>query len=193
MKKTKCYLTHFLLCLGFLTPTGMHAQQVGVKNNVLWDAFGSLSLGAEVAVKPRATVELYGGFRPWKRTATSTHKSWALQGQYRFWTCQKFNGFFWGPYVQAGEYNISNARMPFNLFKGLRTSRYEGWLLGAGLGCGYDFALAKHWNAGADIGFGYTYLNYKKFDCGTCGNLREKSTYNYWGPSKASITVTYLF
>ena len=160
---------------------------------ILFDLAGDLSMGMEFALKPRTTVEVYGTIRPWKETESGVNKHWAMQAQYRLWTCQKFNGFYWGPYLHAGEYNISNASLPFGLLKGLKSHRYEGWMIGGGIGCGYQYAVSKHWNVGAELGLGYTYFRSKKFDCGVCSTFHGYDNYNYWLFTKGSVYISYIF
>lgn len=182
----------FLIC-ALLSCASLKAQNVALHNNVLFDITKSISLGTEIALSPRSTLELYGSIRPWKEKTNEINKHWLAQMQYRFYTCQKYNGFYWGPYVHGGEFNMENANLPFGLLKGLDDSRYEGWFIGGGLGIGYEFVLAKHFNLGLEIGAGYTYLDYKQFECGTCGNLSKKDTYNYWGISKLGVNLIYIF
>lgn len=179
----------FVLCGGI----NVNAQRMAIHNNLLFDLAGDLSLGVEFALKPRTTVEVYGIVRPWKESASSVNKHWAVQTQYRLWTCQKFNGFYWGPYLHAGEYNISNASLPFSLFKGLKSHRYEGWMIGGGLGCGYQYAVSTHWNVGAELGLGYTFFRRRKFDCGVCSAYHGYDNYNYWLFTKGSVYISYIF
>jgi len=183
----------FALVLFLLISLTGNAQDFALHNNVAFDVMGDLSLGTEIALKPRTTVELYGALRPWQSSGDKRNEHWLVQGQYRFYTCQKYNGFYWGPYMHAGEFNMADASLPFGLLKGLKTSRYEGWLMGGGLGIGYEYILSKHWNVGAEIGAGYTYIHYKKFDCGVCGSLDKKSDYHYVGISKFGLNLIYLF
>lgn len=103
------------------------------------------------------------------------------------------NGFFFGPYVHGGEFNLGGQSLVFGLLKGLKQKRYEGWLLGGGIGIGYEYALAKHWNIGAEIGAGYTYINYKKTDCEECGTSYGNDDYHYIGISKLGLTISYVF
>lgn len=179
----------FMLCCGL----NANSQQMAIHNNLLFDLSGDLSMGMEFALKPRTTVEVYGTIRPWKESESSVNKHWAVQAQYRLWTCQKFNGFYWGPYMHAGEYNLSNASLPFGLLKGLKSHRYEGWMIGGGIGCGYQYAVSTHWNIGAELGLGYTYFRSKKFNCGTCSTYYGYDNYNYWLFSKGSVYISYIF
>ena len=141
-----------IISLLFLGCHFSYAQNIAINNNVLLDVIGSLSAGVEMPCTGKTSLEVYGSIRPWKRGERSVHKHWLTQAQYRIWPCQVMNGFFFGPYVHAGEFNIGNQNFPFGLLKGLKPHRYEGWLAGGGIGAGYEYALAKHWNLGAEAG-----------------------------------------
>jgi len=177
----------------FVGNASVRAQHIGINNNVVFDLAGALSAGVEVPISKSMSIETYGSIRPWKRSERSVHKHWLVQSQFRLWPCQVMNGFFYGPYVHAGEFNIGNRDFCLGLLNGLKPNRYEGWLLGGGIGCGYEYALAKHWNIGAEIGVGYTYIKYKKYNCEVCGALKDKGNYNYVGVSRAGLSLTYIF
>lgn len=119
---------------------------------MLFDVAGALSAGVEIPTPHYTSIDLYGSIRPWKRGDESVHKHWLAQAQYRIWPCQVMNGFFYGPYVHGGEFNLGNHELCLGLLKGLKPDRYEGWLIGGGIGAGYEYALAKHWNIGAEAG-----------------------------------------
>lgn len=180
----------FLLVGGGLT---VHAQHLAINNNLLFDAMGALSAGVEIPYRKNTSLEFYGSVRPWKRGEQSVHKHWLAQAQYRIWPCQVMNGVFWGPYVHGGQFNIGNKDLFLGLLNGLKPNRYEGWLVGGGIGAGYEYALEKHWNIGAEIGIGYTYIDYKKYDCEVCGPLREEGNYHYFGFSKLGLSIIYVF
>ena len=182
-------LSLFLFVLG----TKTKAQHIGIENNVLFDAAGALSAGMEIPFSKASSLEVYASIRPWKRGDISVHKHWLVQSQYRLWPCQVMNGFFYGPYVHAGEFNLGNQDVCLGLLKGLKPDRYEGCLAGGGLGIGYEYAIAKHWNIGAEIGAGYTYIKYKRFGCEVCGRVKDDATYHYWGLSRLGVSVTYVF
>lgn len=154
---------------------------------------GALSAGVEIPYHKKTSFELYASIRPWKRGEESVHKHWMAQAQYRIWNCQLMNGFFWGPYAHGAQFNIANKDLFFGILNGLKPNRYEGWLLGGGIGVGYEYALEKHWNIGAEIGVGYTYIKYKKYDCEVCGALREDGNYNYIGVSRLGLSIIYVF
>lgn len=186
-------LSIVLLLFLFIGNLSTYAQHVAISNNVFADAAGLLSAGIEIPCSKKTSVEIYGGIRPWKRKEESVFKSWFVQTQYRFWPCQLMNGFFWGPYAHAGQYNIGNHDLIFGIHVGQKSYRYEGWFAGAGIGVGYELALAKHWNLGAEVGAGYTYINYKKYNCAICGSQKDKGGCNYIGISKLALSLIYIF
>ena len=181
-----------VLCLLSATPP-MFAQHIAIHNNVLFDLMGSLSAGIAIPCSKATSIEAYGSVRPWKRGDEDVHKHWLAQTQFRIWPCQLMNGLYFGPYVHGGEFNLGNESLVFSLLKGLKPNRYEGWLLGGGIGVGYEYALARHWNIGAEVGVGYTYINYKKYDCKVCGTLKDKGDYHYVGVSKLGLNIIYVF
>ena len=169
------------------------AQHIAINHNVFFDAAGALSAGIEIPFSKKTSIEAYGSIRPWKRQAESVHKHWLLQAQYRIWPCQVMNGFFYGPYLHGGEFNLGNHELFFGLLNGLKPNRYEGWLIGGGMGVGYEYALAKHWNIGAEVGVGYTYIKYRKYDCEICGRMKDNNSYHYFGISRLAISLIYVF
>lgn len=189
-KKTIVLLLFLLPCIG---TTFSYAQHIAINNNVLFDVAGALSAGVEIPLSNKTSFEAYGSLRPWKREARNVHKHWMMQAQYRFWPCQVMNGFFYGPYLHFGEFNLGNHDLCFGLLKGLKPNRYEGWLMGAGMGAGYEYALAKHWNVGAELGLGYTFIDYKKYNCERCGKLKDDDVFHYVGLSRLALSVIYVF
>jgi len=180
----------FLLFMGVLPS---YSQHLAINNNLLFDVAGAFSAGVEIPLTKKSSFEAYGSLRPWKRDDQSVHKHWIVQAQYRLWPCQVMNGFFYGPYIHAGEFNIGNKSFAFGLLNGLKPYRYEGWLAGIGIGGGYEYPLAKHWNIGAEFGVGYTYINYKKFNCEVCGSLKDDDVYHYVGLSRLGLSLIYVF
>ena len=189
LKKINILLV-LLLVAGSLS---VRAQHIAINNNLLFDVAGALSAGVEIPIRKSNTLEVYGSIRPWKRGEDSVHKHWTVQAQYRFWPCQVMNGFFWGPYAHGGQFNFGNEELLFVFLKGLKPNRYEGWLLGGGIGVGYEYALAKHWNVGAEIGAGYTYIKYKKYACEKCSVQKADDAYHYIGISRLGLSLIYVF
>ena len=191
MLKKRTLITYLFVVFAWTLP--IQAQHIALNNNLLFDAAGALSAGVEISLTPSASLEAYGSIRPWKRSEESVHKHWLVQAQYRVWPCQVMNGWFFGPYVHAGEFNLGNHDLCLGLLNGLKPDRYEGWLAGAGIGAGYEYALAKHWNIGAEIGLGYTYIDYGRYECQRCGVEKENDVFHYVGPSRLGVSISYVW
>ena len=66
-------------------------------------------------------------------------------------------------------------------------------LYGFGVSYGYQWILGKHWNLEGNIGIGYARVKYEQFECKTCGEKVKEGHKNYVGPTKAAVSLIYLF
>ncbi|MGL5635921.1 MAG: DUF3575 domain-containing protein [Bacteroidales bacterium] len=186
-----------VLCLVLFHSLNIAAQKIAVKTNLLYGGITlTPNLGAEISIAPRWTLDLSGGYNPWNlHGSISNNKKlvhWLVEPEVRYWLCQKFSGHFFGTHLLFSQYNISQHRLPWLLGKGSQNYRYEGNAAGGGLTYGYQFILGNHWNLEASIGIGYARLWYDKFNCLKCGEKLESSHRNYFGPTKAAISIVYL-
>lgn len=101
---------YVLSCLLLGGALSVSAQKTAVKSNLLSAANGALNAGVEYAFGPKSTFDLSGSIRPWKRTEGYVNKYWLIQPEYRYWTCQKFNGSFWGAYLNGAQFNVGGKR-----------------------------------------------------------------------------------
>lgn len=93
-----------------------------------------------------------------------------------------------------GHNSISEGKTAFRYIRRVEKYRYEGWLAGGGISAGYHWMLDNHWNIETSLGVGYDFIRYKQYNCvKECAGLRDKGDYHYIGPSKASISLVYLF
>ena len=141
----------FLILFGSIT---VRSQNFAVKSNLLSLANGALNGGIEYAFGMRSTVDFSGSLRPWKRTERYVERYWLLQAEYRYWTCQKFNGSFFGVFLNGAQFNIGGKDMLLGKFKWLKNHRYSGWLTGGGISYGYHLILNRHWNLEVSLGIG---------------------------------------
>ena len=179
--------------LAFASQTA-HAQNVGVKANALSFAHSALGMGAEMSLGYHWSAELYGVISPWKRTEDKAKKYWAVQPEVRYWPCQAMVGHFFGVHVDGAQYNVGGAAPFFGLPKSVKDARYEGWLAGGGVTYGYQWVLGRHWNAEAAVSVGYEHLRYKKFESPEeCAPQVGERCHNYWGPTKLSASIIYIF
>ena len=72
-------------------------------------------------------------------------------------------------------------------------SHYSHGIVGAGVAYGYAWMIGKHWNLEAEIGVGYAYTKYDVYRCPKCGSKLGSNNHNYFGPTKAAVSLVYLF
>lgn len=196
--KKKLFLALLLLFCGSLSPAFC---QVGVKTNMLYDATSTVNLGAEVALGKRITLDVSGNLNPWSFRDNKKMKHILVQPEFRWWTCERFNGHFIGIHAHWAHYNwggmlpwgFSSGKMFGIENRAIMDHRYQGWLAGGGLTYGYQWLLGDHWNLEASVGVGYAYLKYDKYLCHKCGRKVGEESKNYFGPTKAALSLIYLF
>ena len=132
------------------------------------------------------------GMNPWKFSGDKKLRYWNVMPEYRWYTCQKFGGHFFGIHALGGEYNVKNVDLPFGILPKTEKGRhYEGWYVGGGLTYGYQWLLSEHLNLEGSIGLGYIYSPYKLY--GRCDKCLDKDHRNYVGPTKAALSLIYAF
>ena len=171
----------------------IYCQNVSVKTNVLYDALLTPTLGAEVGISRKSSLDLMVAFAPFNYGGDKTYKHILVQPEYRWWFCEAFAGSFIGIHGHWGAFNEGGYKLPFNLVQSLENSRYQGQLAGAGVSYGYQWLLGKHWGLELEIGVGYAYIWYKSYECGNCGNEKGNHHKNYFGPTKAALNIIYQF
>lgn len=185
MKKITCIL--FLL-----TSISLSAQNIAVKSNLLYDALVTANLGTEISFSPKWTLDLSANYNGWTFKDNKKWKHWMVQPEARYWFCEKFNGHFIGAHLLGGQYNWGGIKLPLGLFKDLKNYRYEGYYYGGGLVYGHQWLLGKRWSIEAAIGAGYIRAHYDKYDCPLCGKWLERGKKNYFGVTKAAISLIYV-
>lgn len=170
-----------------------HAQDLAVKTNLLYWATSTPNLAFEVGLGKQTTLELTGGYNPWTLNDETNKKikHWLVMPEFRYWTCERFNGHFIGVHSGYAYYNIGGVRIPFR-GKATKDHRYQGWATGAGVSYGYSWLIGKRWNIEATVGVGYVYSNYDKYECATCGDFKQSGRKHYFGPTKAGVSFIYL-
>jgi len=174
----------------------VNAQQTALKSNLLFDAGATPNVGLEIGVGPKHSVQMFYGLHPWTFGHGSDKKylkHWVVNPEWRHWFCHRFNGSFIGIHAFGGQFNAANVKMPLGWWKELQDHRFEGWFVGGGVSYGYQWILSKHWNFEAAAGFGAAYIDYDKFKCGDCGKKLEDGNKLYIGPTKAALSLLYLF
>lgn len=189
MKKLMIALA--FVCAGAVSAS---AQKIAIKNNLLGDATTSLNLGAEFRLAPRSTLDLYVSWNPFELNGNKQLRHILIQPEYRYWTCEAFNGLFFGVHALGiPAYNVGGIKLPFGLFPELAGHRYDGWAYGGGLTVGYQWILGRRWNLEAAVGAGYAYIDYSKYECRECAPKIGGGHHNYLGLTKLSLSLIFFF
>ena len=187
-----------VVVLSLMLPAKANAQVVGIKSNLLYDATASPSLGIEVGLAPRLTLDVSGSLNLWNWKNNMKWKHWVVQPELRYWTCQRFAGHFFALHGLAGQFNFGNIKNNIRFlgtdFSVLSNERYEGWAVGAGLGYGYALPLGKHWNLEFEVGAGAIYSVANGYECDVC-NRPTATDVRKLRPAltKAALSIVYLF
>ena len=182
------------LFAALLITSALSAQKIGVKNNLLYDATLTPNLGLEIGLGAKTTLDLTGGYQWWDidKDKGKKFRHWLAQPELRFWSCERFNGFFWGIHLHGGEFNVGGIELPFGAFPSLKESRYEGYFYGGGVSVGKQWIIGRRWNLEASIGAGYARVHYDKYECGNCGLWQKKDNKNYFGVTRATLSFIYF-
>ena len=193
--KRKIILYMGLVFFSALTAKG---QSMAIKTNLLYDALLNINAGIEVGLAPKWTADVSGNFNAWEFSHNRRWKHWMVQPEARYWFCDRFGGHFLGIHAHGGQYNVGGLKNGIMLMGSdlsrLSDHRYQGWFVGAGVGYGYAWILNRHLNLEAEIGVGYAYTRFDKFQCEGCGKKVETGrSHHYVGPTKAAVSLVYLF
>lgn len=175
-----------------LLTTGTRAQDVAIKSNLLYDATATINLGLEVGLARKWTLELPVNYHPWKLSDKTRFKHWGIQPELRYWFCERFRRTFLGVHGHYADFNVGGWPDWSFISKNMQENRYQGHLYGGGVSIGHSWILKKRWSLEASIGVGYAHIVYDKLPCTECGTVIKSSTKNYFGPTKASISLIYV-
>ncbi len=192
--KTVEYLLLLLCLIGWVHP--LRSQDVALKSNVFYWAATTPNLGVEYKLSPTVSLKLQGNYNPFRygdKERNRKLRHWVVMPAAKVWLYETFDGPFYGIHTFYGRYNMGGIKFPAGIFPGLKDSRYEGWGAGAGLSAGYQWYLSPRWNIEAEFGFGYAYLDYKKFECARCGLEQGRNTKHYFGPTRVSVAMVWLW
>jgi hypothetical protein len=168
------------------------AQKVAIKNNLLYDAAATPNLSIELAMGERTTLDLGAGYNPFEFRNDMQWKHWLAQPEFRWWFCERFNGAFVGVHALGGEYSFAKFDLPLGVFSDLPHYRYEGWYAGGGVTLGWQWILGKHFSLEAALGVGYVRVQYDKYNCAECESKVDDGFKNYFGPTKAALSLVFF-
>ena len=181
----------FLLLLLFRL-ADLHSQTLAVKNDLLTGALSSPNLSVEVKLSDRFTLEAGFHYNPFPAGGDKRWKHWFVQPELRYWMCQPFGGHFFGAHLMYGVYNAGDMKLPLGLFKGVRSSGYEGDFLGLGVSYGYHFILSPRRSIETSLGVGFLHIGYERYRCLHCGEQTGGGYKNFIAPTRAAVSLVYL-
>lgn len=189
----KIILKFFLVILALATSLSFsYAQKVAIKNNLLYDATVTPNLALEIAMSRKMTLEMAAGLNFFDFSNNKKIKHFLVQPELRWWTCDVFNGHFFGLHGHVAQFNVGGWDIPVGRLDTFRNNRYQGYLYGGGLSYGYQWLLRPRWNLEASIGGGYARIHYEKYPCTTCGTKLDEGHTNYLGVTKAAVSLIYI-
>lgn len=182
----------FILILIILgcSVAGSKAQEIAVKSNLLYDATTTMNLGLEFGLSRKWTLDIPVNYNPWKPDSGRRLRHWGIQPEVRYWFCESFNRTFLGLHVHYADFNVG--KLPGIFSENMQKNRYQGHLYGAGLSVGHSWILKKRWSIEASIGLGYARIEYEKYPCAECGSKLKDTGRNYFGPTKAALSIIYM-
>lgn len=184
---TKSFQT-LLVVTFLLLPETSFSQQLGVKTDLVSDAFLSPNLGVEFSLSNRFTLETSVRYNPFKQENTHNKLHWFVRPELRWWASSKFSGHFLGIYTSYGVYNVAGMNQPL----GPKEYRYEGEAYGAGISYGYQWKLARRWRIETSLSAGYIHTSYDYYNCHICGEKLGHNTQRLLRPTKAAISIVFL-
>lgn len=172
----------------------METPVFALKTNILYDMTTTINLAGELRLGRKTTFELPLSLNPWtfNKAENTKFKFFLIQPELRLWTCEAFNGSFFGLHGHWAYFNVGHLpNPPFS--PTMNAYRFEGQLAGAGLSYGYQWILSPRWGLEAEIGAGYARLWYGKYPCQSCGKQLTRESKNYWGVTRAGVSLMYTF
>ena len=175
-----CFVSGLLLTL---LPFRAAGQEVSIRNNLLYDATGTVNAGLEFQVGDHFSVGVNGGFKSWPRflawdndnVNNTTHwRHFLVAPEGRYYFNEVFKGVFVGADFVYTHFNVGNLKLPLGLYPEVATRREQGSWWGAGLFVGYAWWPWQHWRIEIEGGAGVGLAAYDSYDCDHCGSKLEE-------------------
>ena len=187
-----------ILVLGLVLVLAAPAVKAqAIKTNVPLLLVGTPNVGMEFTVSQQFTTNLDILWMPYmfkkheevlRALVGSADLRYYVKPLY-YYTNNMYDGFYLGPYVEAGNFNIG-----FWRGEERESYRYKGWGISAGLSLGYKFYLSKRFRLDLNLGLGYAHLQYDKYQLGgewADYPLELKDTRAWFGPTKFGVHLVY--
>ena len=159
------------------------AQEVSVRNNLIYDATGTVNAGVEFQVGDHFSVGVNGGFKSWPRflawdndnVNNTTHwRHFLVAPEGRYYFSEVFKGAFVGADFIYTHFNVGNIKLPLGLYPEIADSREQGSYWAGGLFAGWAWWPWQHWRIELEAGAAVGLAAYDRFDCAHCGTKTEE-------------------
>ena len=183
MRKQQLFLTPFLFFALFLLPKNhANAQFYSIKTNLLGWATTNMNVEAGMTLNRKLSLHLPITYNPFVFKNNKRMQNLTVQPGVRYWFLESYVHGFIGVNGIASTYHLSDKKY-----------RYEGDAYGLGLSYGYAKLLSPRWNMELETGWGLVWADYTKYACKECGKKLGQETRWYLIPTKASLSIVYLF
>lgn len=159
------------------------AQFYSIKTNLLGLATTNLNIEAGVSVHRNWSLHLPVTYNPWVFGGNKRFQNITVQPGIRYWFLESFSQGFIGLQSIYSRYHVG----------GIGKYRYDGYGVGMGVSYGYSKVINKRWNIEFEAGLGVLYTDYTKYLCKKCGTPQGGEKKMQLVPSKASVSLVYLF
>lgn len=112
-------------------------------------------------------------------------QNFVFRPQVRYWFEETYRNLFIGLHYIYANYHIG--------LPSIMDYKYAGWGMGGGLDIGYALPIWKNWNIEFQLGGSVMYLDHLKSRCLNCGDLVAHDKGTYVLPTKAALSLVYLF
>lgn len=194
MRLVKLLTNCFVALLTLVSVEKVQAQELVLRNNLLYDATLTPNLGIDFRVAPKWTAGAVVGLNAWDidKDANKKWRHLLIAPNVRRWLG---DSLFHKSYVEGdliySHYNVGNTTIPFGIYKGAKERRLQGDLLALGGKYGYSWILARCWRIEAEAGIAVGYAWFKEYDCPTCGSYLGNGDRIFLLP-QLGINVVYI-
>lgn len=171
---------------GKSAPTASKRRFIALKTNVPFDALVVQNLALEVEVHKQVTIDFPVMWSISDIEREHGLRTIAFQPEGRWWLkSAQEGGHFFGLHAHAAWFNLK--------WEDNRYQTEKRPLLGAGISYGYRLPLGKHWGAEFNLGFGYANMKYNTYYNIENGARIDSRLRNYWGITRAGLSLVYRF
>ena len=167
------------------------AQNIAVKNNILYDASTTPNFGIELRLSNKWTAGINVALNPWTFSDNKKLKHLLVAPQLRYWLCESFSGHYFGANIAYVHYNVSDIKFPFGLYGGVDGERRQGDLAAIGASYGYSWILSPHWSLEAEAGLDLGYTWSDRYDSPKCGTYRGSDN-KFLVLPKLALNIVYI-